>query len=260
VFDREAVLNVGGYLHDTVGEDMELVARLHRYHRDHDIPYDIRFMPEPVCWTEVPEDWEVLGRQRNRWQRGLADTLWRHKKMMFNPKYGTLGMVAMPFFTFFELLGPIFELTGFVYFFCVLALGNFNDTFVLLFFTFAILLGMILSISAVLAEEFTFRRYPSVKNVTVLVAHAFLENIGYRQIHTWWRFKGLWSYLKGDKEWGTMLRKGFGNDSSEQTKKKATREPGWLWKKIKRSRYWVVMGLIIMLLGMLIWSVVSDLF
>ncbi len=256
VFDREAVLKVGGYLHDTVGEDMELVVRLHRYHLENNLPYDIRFMPEPVCWTEVPEDWEVLGRQRNRWQRGLADTIWRHKIMLFNPRYGALGMMAMPFFLFFELIGPIIELIGFLYFFCMLALGNFDSTFVLLFFTFAILLGMVLSISAVLAEEFTFRRYPSIKNVATLIGHAFLENIGYRQIHTWWRFNGLVDFLKGDKEWGVMLRKGFGGDDDSSDKQTQERDPGWLWQRIKQSQYWMILGLIVFLLSTLIWHVV----
>lgn len=263
VFERNAVLAVGGYEHDTVGEDMELVVRLHRYHRENNIPYDIRFLPEPVCWTEVPEDWEGLGRQRNRWQRGLADTIWRHKKMLFNPKYGGLGMLAMPFFLFFETLGPIIELAGFGYFFLLLALGELNSTFVLLFFTAAVLLGMILSVASVLCEEFTFRRYPSIKNVVTLVGYAFLENIGYRQIHTWWRFKGLIDFFKGNKEWGVMIRKGF--SSSDDPPKKKKKEPGRFWKRLAVFRYWAVVWmvaiLLILLVGNVLWieGVFSDL-
>ncbi|MDX1617591.1 MAG: glycosyltransferase family 2 protein, partial [Balneolaceae bacterium] len=188
VFDRKAVMEVGGYLEDTVGEDMELVVRLHHHFLKMKKPYEIRFLAEPVCWTEVPEDWEVLGRQRNRWQRGLADTLWRHKAMLFNPRYGRLGLLAMPYFVIFEMFGPIIELSGFIYFFMVIALGNLNSTFVLMFFSVAVLLGMTLSVSSVLCEEFTYRRYPSLKDISILTLYAFLENIGYRQIHTWWRF------------------------------------------------------------------------
>lgn len=259
VFDRRAVLEVGGYLHDTVGEDMELVVRMHRHFREKEEPYNIRFLPEPVCWTEAPTDWEVLGRQRNRWQRGLADSLWRHKKMLFNPKYGRLGMVAMPYFVFVEMFGPIVELTGFVYFFAILALGAIDTTFVLLFFTVAILLGMVLSVSSVLCEEFTYRRYPSIKDVAMLTLYAFIENIGYRQIHTWWRFKGLIDFFKGDKEWGVMIRKGFSleedRDNEDNLNTKETKQ--WL-KRLKPLKYWSVVALITLLLGFLIVRVLTE--
>ncbi len=206
VFDRKAVINVGGYLHDTVGEDMELVIRLHRYFREKGIKYRIRFLPEPVCWTEVPESWSVLGRQRNRWQRGLADTLWRHRGMMMNPKYGSLGVFAMPFYLFAELLSPIIELSGYVLLGISLYLGAINFQFALLFLTAAVLLGMILSVLSVMLEELTFRRYDRLRDVLILIFYAFVENLGYRQIHAWWRFMGLIDFLKGNKTWGEMTR------------------------------------------------------
>ena len=208
VFDRASVINVGGYLHDTVGEDMELVVRLHRHYRDKGEKYRVRFLPEPVCWTEVPESWKVLGGQRNRWQRGLADTLWRHRKMMLNPKYGRLGFVAMPFFLFVELLSPIIELGGYVILLISFFLGVINVQFALLFLTAAILLGMILSVLSVLMEELTFRRYDRMRDVAILILYAFVENLGYRQIHAWWRFRGLIDFFKGKKSWGEMTRSG----------------------------------------------------
>ncbi len=208
VFDRESVVKVGGYLHDTVGEDMELVVRLHRYYRDRNEKYRVRFLPEPVCWTEVPETWSVLGRQRNRWQRGLADTLWRHRKMLFNPRYGRLGFLAMPFFLFVELLSPVVELGGYVVLAVSLWLGVVNIQFAILFLTAAILLGMILSVLSVLMEELTFRRYDRMWDVAILIVFAFFENFGYRQIHAWWRLRGMIDFLKGDKNWGEMTRSG----------------------------------------------------
>jgi len=213
VFDRASVIKVGGYLHDTVGEDMELVVRLHRYYRDRKEPYRVRFLPEPVCWTEVPESWKILGNQRNRWQRGLADTLWRHRRMMLNPRYGKLGFLAMPFFLFVELLSPIVELSGYVILIFSLWLGAINIQFALLFLTAAILLGMILSVLSVLMEELTFRRYDSIRDVMILILFAFLENLGFRQIHAWWRLRGLIDFFKGVKTWGEMTRTGtFGSD------------------------------------------------
>lgn len=209
VFDRKAVIKAGGYLHNTVGEDMELVVRLHRYHRDRDIPYRIRFLPEPVCWTQVPEDWQTLSRQRNRWHRGLADTLYRHRKMIFNPKYGRLGMLAMPFFLIVELLSPVVEVGGYLIFLFSFLIGAISLNFFLLFLSAAILLGVIMSVLAVLIEELTFRRYDRIRDVAILVGYAFIENFGYRQIHAWWRFRGLIGYLKGNVEWGEMKRAGF---------------------------------------------------
>ncbi|MEX0944115.1 MAG: glycosyltransferase [Balneolaceae bacterium] len=210
VFDRKAVINAGGYLHDTVGEDMELVLRLHDYHIKNNIPYRIRFIAEPVCWTEVPEDSRTLAVQRNRWHRGLADTLFRYKHMLFNPKYGRIGWVAMPFFLFAELLSPLIELFGYIYVAFSLWFGIINITFAGLFLIASVVFGMILSVSAVLLEELTTRRYENVKDVIILIFFALLENIGYRQLHAWWRLKGLIDYLKGNKDWGVMLRQGIG--------------------------------------------------
>ncbi|MEN9839363.1 MAG: hypothetical protein RL177_842 [Bacteroidota bacterium] len=215
LFDRKAVLKVGGYLHDTVGEDMELVVRLHRYYRENKIPYRVRFVPEPVCWTEVPEEKAVLARQRNRWQRGLADTLWRHRKMMFNPVYGRLGFFAMPFFFFIEMLGPIVEVGGYVFLFLSWVFGALNVEFAIVFLTASVLLGMVLSVASVLCEEFTYRRYPDIKHIFVMFAYALLENFGYRQMHSWWRLMGLVDFLKGNKAWGEMTRRGLGTNANK---------------------------------------------
>jgi cellulose synthase/poly-beta-1,6-N-acetylglucosamine synthase-like glycosyltransferase len=211
VFDREAVIRVGGYLHDTVGEDMELVMRLHKYHIDQNIPYRIRFISEPVCWTEVPEDLATLSKQRNRWHRGLADTLNRYRSMIFRPKYGRIGMVTMPFFVIAELLSPIVELSGYIIVALSWWLGAINGYFALLFISMAIMLGIVLSISSVLLEVMTTRKYERITDVLVLALFAFFENIGFRQLHAWWRLKGLIDFFKGNKEWGEMKRKGVGN-------------------------------------------------
>lgn len=213
IFDRKAVIRVGGYLHDTVGEDMELVLRLHDYHIKEKIPYRVRFIAEPVCWTEVPEDRKTLSIQRNRWHRGLADTMFRYKHMLFNPKYGRIGMVGMPFFLFAELLSPIIELFGYIFVIVAFWLGIINVWFATLFVIASIVFGMILSVFAVFAvllEELTTRRYQRIGDVLMLIVFALLENIGFRQMHAWWRLRGLIDYLKGNKEWGVMVRKGIG--------------------------------------------------
>ena len=119
-------------------------------------------------------------------------------------------MLAMPFFLFGELLAPVIELSGFIIVGFSWWMGAINMTFAMLFLVVAILLGAILSISAVLLEEMTTKRYERPFDVIVLALYAVFENIGFRQIHAWWRLRGLFDYLKGNKEWGTMVRKGIG--------------------------------------------------
>ena len=209
VFRKDIVIAVGGFLQGSLGEDIELVVRMHRYLREQKREYEMHFLPDPVCWTEVPESSKILGRQRNRWQRGLIDALRIHRRMMLNPRYGTIGMVAFPYFVFFEMLVPVVELSGYIIIPLSYALGIVNFPFFALFLTIAILTGVILSTGSVVLEELSFRRYPKTSDLLKLVAVGFLENFGYHQLTVWWRVKGFWDYFRGKTAWGMMERKGF---------------------------------------------------
>jgi cellulose synthase/poly-beta-1,6-N-acetylglucosamine synthase-like glycosyltransferase len=209
LFDKRAALLAGGYAHDTVGEDMELVVRMHRRLREAGQPYRISFVPDPVCWTEAPETVRVLRRQRNRWHRGLIDTLWRHRVMFGRPRFGVVGLVSMPTFVVFEMLGPLIELSGYVIVpFCYL-LGILNLQYMLVFLAVSVLYGILLSVSAVLLEDMAFRRYPRARDLAHLVLIGVLENLGYRQATAWWRTRAFWDYWKGDLGWGRMERRGI---------------------------------------------------
>lgn len=153
MFRRQDLVASGGYARDTVGEDMEVVTRMHRTLRESQRKYRISFIPDPVAWTEVPTTLRVLRRQRDRWHRGLLDTLLRHRKMLFNPRYGTVGLLAMPYFFLFEFLGAVVEFLGYFAFAAGLLMGVLDLKFALVFFLVAIGLGVLLSISAVFLEE-----------------------------------------------------------------------------------------------------------
>lgn len=209
IFRRNIVVDAGGYATDTVGEDMELVVRMHRYCRENEIPYHIHFVPDPVAWTECPESLGVLSRQRDRWQRGLVQSLTRHRVMLFNPKYGRAGMIAYPYFFFLEMLGPVIELLGYVSFTAAILAGRVEWPFVIAFLTVAIVFGAVLSVAAVVLEELSFRRYPKVTDLLQLFVLAIVENLGYRQLSAWWRLKGTISVLRGVEGWGHMQRRGF---------------------------------------------------
>ena len=209
MFSRAAVVRAGGYATDTVGEDMELVVRLHRHHAEAGIPYKIHFVPDPVAWTECPESIAVLARQRDRWQRGLFQSLTRHKRMLFNPTYGKAGVLAFPYFFFLEMLGPVIELLGYVSFAVTIAAGRADWYFVAAFLAVGVVFGGVLSLSAVALEELSFRRYPRLSDLLQLFGLAALENLGYRHLNTWWRVKGTISAVRGVGGWGKMTRTGF---------------------------------------------------
>lgn len=216
IFKRSVVVDAGGYSTDTVGEDMELVVRLHRHCRENDIPYHIHFVPDPVAWTECPESLSVLGRQRERWQRGLYQSLMKHRVMLFNRRYGRAGLVAFPYFFFLEMLGPVIELLGYVSFTVTILAGRADWPFALAFLSVAIILGAALSLSAVALEELSFRRYPRISDLLKLFGLALLENFGYRQINAWWRLQGTFEALRGKEGWGKMTRKGFTTVDAEE--------------------------------------------
>ena len=208
LFKKEAIIESGGYRHDTVGEDMELVVRMHKLMREKKKPYKVTFVPEPVCWTEAPETLKILGRQRNRWQRGLMETILLNRKMLLNPKFGPVGLLAMPFFFFFEMLGPVIELIGYIIFAFSLYFNVINQQFAVLFLFAAIVLGVALSLSSLVLEELSYRKYPKYSHLFRLFIFSLLENFGYRQLTTWWRLRGIIDFFRGKKQWGVMERKG----------------------------------------------------
>ena len=213
LFRRSAIVKAGGYATDTVGEDMELVARLR-----HDVPQwlqarAIRHLPDPVSFTEAPERIKILGNQRDRWQRGLIDTLWRHKRMTLNPRYGWIGIWVMPFFWLFELFGPLIEGFGYFYFLLTLLGGMLEPLFASLFGVIALLSGFLLSIGGILLEELSLSFFRARGDMSRLIGIALLENFGYRQLVLFYRIRGIINFLLGSRQWGRMVRAGFRDDS-----------------------------------------------
>ena len=210
VFRRSLVEAVGGWSTATVSEDLELVLRLHRYLRERGEDYRIEFVPDPVCWTESPETLRVLSRQRRRWQRGLAEALWRHRRLIGNPRYGLLGMFAMPSFFLFELLGPAIQLLGLPVVIAAFATGAVSLAFLGAFLLMSLFLGMLLSVAALALEEVSFRRHTRGSEAVRLLLFAVLENLGYRQLNDAWRLRAFVDIARGGNRWGAMERRGLG--------------------------------------------------
>ena len=207
IFRKEAVVTVGGYRSDTIGEDMELVVRLHRHLRLGEKPYRITFVPDSVCWTEAPEDLRTLKNQRIRWQRGLCESLTKNLDLMCHPKSGTIGWLAFPFMAVFEWIGPAIEVFGYCFLILSFVMGFVSMQAWLILLVAAIGMGVLLSVSALLLEEMSFHVYPDQRDVLKLLLAAILENFGFRQLNSVWKLIGLYRWVRGKKAtWGTMTR------------------------------------------------------
>jgi cellulose synthase/poly-beta-1,6-N-acetylglucosamine synthase-like glycosyltransferase len=172
-------------------------------------PYRIVFLPDPVCWTEAPESVRILRRQRNRWQRGTMEVLAFHRRMLFNPRYGAVGLAGLPYYLVFETLGPIVELMGYIVTAVAVAFGLLDFVFAELLFLAAVVYGTLISLLSIVLEELAFRRYPRVLDLVRLALYGIIENFGYRQLTTWWRLVSIVDYFRGRQGWGVMTRKGF---------------------------------------------------
>ena len=207
LFQKEAVIEVGGYSHKSLGEDMDLVLRLHRHFRLRGKPYRIDFVVDPVCWTEAPETLSILKKQRVRWQRGLFDCLWENRQLLFHPRGGPVGWMSFPFLLFLEGISPIFESFGLLFFIACFSTGLVNGEGTISFLLLSFGTGFLLSISSILLEEITFRTYPKKKDLMMLLVAAFVENFGYRQLMSLWRLEGIIKWiLRTESSWGTMTR------------------------------------------------------
>jgi cellulose synthase/poly-beta-1,6-N-acetylglucosamine synthase-like glycosyltransferase len=214
LFRTDLVRAVGGYRARAVGEDFDLVARLHRHLIEKGAKYRIQFVPDPVCWTEVPSDLRSLGRQRARWQKGLLDTLWPNVDMLFRPRYGRIGCLALPYLWIFELFAPVVEIGGIATILLAACLGQLSHQFFLQFLIFGYAFATVISIGAVLQEEITYKRYNDWGDVARLLSYCFLEHFPYRQLHMIWRLQGLWQFFRGDMRWRPLKRRGLQSAST----------------------------------------------
>lgn len=209
MFDREIVLACGGYNTRTVGEDMELVVRMRRYMIEQKQPYTVQYIPDPLCWTEAPESYKILIKQRSRWTRGTYETLVLHRKIFLNPRYGILGMLSYPYWMLYEYWAPIIEFVGLIITIVFALLGILNWKFFGLLLLFSYIFAVSFSLLAIYVEESTFKRYNTFKDLRKLVLVALVEPFIFHPVTVYAALKGNWEKIKGKSGWGDMTRKGF---------------------------------------------------
>jgi len=218
IFRREIAVEVGGYDTSTVGEDLELVLKMHNYMHDLGDPYEVMYIPEPVCWTEVPENLKVLGRQRVRWQRGAIECLSRHRYMLFNPRFGRLGMLTMPLFLLVDIIGPVVELLGLLLMPIFVLLGWLSVKYFLAYTALIFSFGIFISTMAIFIEQDEIERFHKPRHLITLLLVATIENFGYRQMSSFWRMKGVYQHFTNKKaSWGAMERRGFKTAETAET-------------------------------------------
>ena len=209
LFRRDAVLAVGGYDRTATAEDMDLTLRLQGLWRERGKAFRIALDPSPVCSTQVPGDLRSLRSQRCRWRRGLLQTLWRHRNMIGNPRHGFHGMVALPSMVVFEVLGPLIEMLGYLLTTTAAILGILNWKVYLILLASSMLLGLSVTLCAILLSDLATRRYARGGDVARLLVTAILESCGYRQLNSWWSIVGTVQFLTGKGGWGTIKRSVF---------------------------------------------------
>jgi cellulose synthase/poly-beta-1,6-N-acetylglucosamine synthase-like glycosyltransferase len=204
LYSKKAAINVGGYGNGLVGEDMELIVKMHAFYRKNKLPYNITYVPDAICYTQAPEDLKTLKNQRRRWHMGMIQSLKSHMFMAFNPKYGTVGMVAFPYFLIFELLAPILDILGLAAILSSYFLGLLNVEFFLVYLLVYMGYSMIITWVAILLDKYLFGNTLSAGNVVKLMFFSVLESFGFRQLMSLFRISALFG--KKRKEWGEMVR------------------------------------------------------
>ena len=210
MFDKEIAIKVGGYWHKSLGEDMELITRMRKHMHESKQKFLIKYIPESLCWTEVPETREVLLRQRTRWARGLVQTLFLHRKMFLNPKYGKTAFLILPFFFVFEFLVPIVELLGIIALIIGFLNHSVNIEYLVTMGLFVYIFYLLITLISILIDDLLYKSYANYKELTILIFMAIIEPFVYHPLNVYASLKGYWFFFRQtEQKWGVMIRKGF---------------------------------------------------
>jgi cellulose synthase/poly-beta-1,6-N-acetylglucosamine synthase-like glycosyltransferase len=212
MFHKKVAIEVGGYDTSTVGEDMEIIVRMRRQLEEKNVNYKVAYIPDPLCWTEAPDNYKTFISQRNRWTRGTIEVLRKHRKLAFNPNYKNLGLLSYPYWLVFERFAPVVEVIGIIYFGILIALREVKWDFALAFFILAYLFTILLSLGAIFSEELTYHQYKKKGTGFKLILISFLEPFVLHPFILYAAVRGnIDYYFNKNKKWGEMTRKGMGN-------------------------------------------------
>ncbi|WP_434796971.1 glycosyltransferase family 2 protein [Terrisporobacter vanillatitrophus] len=207
LFKKSAALNVGGYDRNTVGEDMDLVVKLHSFYRKNKLPYKIKYAYDAICWSQVPERYKDFKHQRRRWHIGLMTSLINHKYILLNPRYGMVGVFSFLYFLIYELLSCVLDVVGLFIVIASYFTGILNIDFLIIFLLVYIFYSAVISISSIMLENYMFKYISSGWSILKLILFSVVESFGYRQICSWYRLTGIIGYKKRKHQWNKITRK-----------------------------------------------------
>lgn len=223
VFKREPLVEIGGFDPTSITEDLEVTIRLRNHFGNSRKGPRFKVIGEPVAWTQAPETLGDLRRQRIRWQRGLVSVLRNNWKLFLNPRYGVVGLFAIPYMVLFEWLGPFFEVAGYA----VVLLGLYHQVILfdifLSFFFGGLAYSILLTLLSIHVEESNYARHPNFKrDWTMFLFAAIFDNIGYRQLLSLLRLQAMIEILYKPARWGTHERKGILKKFTKKRYRKAS--------------------------------------
>ena len=210
IFDKETVIAVGGYWHKSLGEDLELITRMRKYMHENKKKFIITYVPESLCWTEVPATKEIFLRQRVRWARGLIQTLYLHKKIILNPKYKRTGLISFPYYIACEFAVPILEVIGLIFIILNILFFGINYQFLIVISISVYLFYVLITLISVSLDQKVHKQYSSIKEILTLISMIFIEPLVYHPLNVYASIKGYFHFLMNkEKKWGAMERTGF---------------------------------------------------
>jgi len=217
MFDKDIAIKAGGYDSKSFGEDMDLITRMGAFMSANNRKYAVKYVPVTLCWTEGPTTMKVFGRQRSRWGRGLAQIMTIHRKILFNPRYGRLGLIVFPYNFLFELLAPVIEFLGILFYIYLIITRQINWPYAIILIVFVYTYSVMITTLALLWDQITFKYYKTWGEVIGLCLMAFLEPFIYHPLILFFALKGYFNAITGRKHvWGNMQRQGFGAQSKKK--------------------------------------------
>jgi len=209
LFDKEILIDAGGYDSQSLGEDMEMITRMCMTMCDNNQKYEVKYIPQTLCWTEGPDSLKMLTRQRIRWARGLMQIIRSHRKAFFNPKYRRFGMIVFPYNAIFEFFAPILEISGIFFYIYLILTNSINWNMAILWLIFVYIFSMLLTNFSIFLDNYVYKYYKRRHDIVRLCLTAFIEPILYHPVIVYSSIKGYIQELFGKKHaWGEMKRKG----------------------------------------------------
>ena len=206
LFEKSTAILAGGYSITNLGEDMELVMKIHRYCRNNKIEYQMGYQPNAICMTQVPMKIKDLLTQRRRWYLGLFQSLTQHKKMLFNFKFGLISVFSYLYYLSYELLAPFIEIFGITTIVIASYLGFLNPGYMITFLVIYALFGSVVTLTSFSQIIYIQKSKISFWDIYKAFFYCVIEFVIFRYLLVLARIYFMITYKRKKDEWGSIER------------------------------------------------------